>query len=877
MSEYTDEEKARLPEEKRRIEHCRSSGDTALSLHYLGLPVLPESLRTLTHLETLDLERNHIPTLPEWLTELPRLRQLDWRDNGPVQIPEWLPRMPALETLWLSGNVGIGGLAILPKVSTLRRLVLMRMGWEKLPEDLRGASQITTLQLFDNRFTSLPDWLGEWTALEELYLNGNALTTLPPSFAKLTALRTLILNGSQFSTVPPALLALDKLVKLDLRGNPLDGVPEELLASMDAQRILGYVRRTADARAARPLREVKVLVVGQGEVGKTSLIRQLVKEPHDPKEKKTEGIVRRSLPLPCAEKGEVRLNVWDFGGQEIMHSTHQFFLTARSVYVLVLDSRQDERASRVEYWLRLIQSFGGGSPVIVVCNKYDEQPMRLAWETLQGKYPQIKRYVREVSCQGSEAKRIAPGHGVAEVRTALAEVIAQHVGHIDVPFRNEWTELKTALEADPRSFLTYAQYEELCGKHGVEEQDRANLLSYLNDLGVMLHFGDHPMMKDKHVLQPDWVTAAIYRALNDYKLNQQHGELSRKELRRILRDVPGHEYPADHEVFILEMMRKFELCFRFDHGDSVLMPDLLQKDPPALWFDEAALTFRYKYPVLPGSVISRFIVRMHTHIAKQCYWLTGVVLERDGNRAKVVADLEDAHIDIRIDGEPEGRRTLLEIIRAGFESIHDAFPERLGVSEWVPVPGHDAELLEYATLVKAEADGETDFYTKSRGRVPLGELLDGVAEHSRRAKDRHRAWVEGNRDPHSAPAPLVPASSPDWWKFAALTALGAGLLVLAIWKIEKPEVRVVLSVFGVVFVLMMNRNPAYHYRRTAGWILAGLFGLNALNFTAAAKWLGAGADTWLSWTSDVSPWATIGGLLVALALYVLDFLQHRRT
>ncbi|MCI5183947.1 MAG: hypothetical protein D3921_15755, partial [Candidatus Electrothrix sp. AW1] len=52
---------------------------------------------------------------------------------------------------------------------------------------------------------------------------------------------------------------------------------------------------------------------------------------------------------------------------EIMHATHQFFLSHRSLYVLVLDVRRDERP---EHWLRYIETFGGDSPVLVVLNKY---------------------------------------------------------------------------------------------------------------------------------------------------------------------------------------------------------------------------------------------------------------------------------------------------------------------------------------------------------------------------------------------------------------------------------------------------------------------------------------------------------------------------
>ena len=44
-----------------------------------------------------------------------------------------------------------------------------------------------------------------------------------------------------------------------------------------------------------------------------------------------------------------RLNVWDFGGQEILHSTHQFFLTERSLYILVLEPRTGFAQRDAEY------------------------------------------------------------------------------------------------------------------------------------------------------------------------------------------------------------------------------------------------------------------------------------------------------------------------------------------------------------------------------------------------------------------------------------------------------------------------------------------------------------------------------------------------
>lgn len=877
-----DQNKARAEAEK-RIEMCLREGGTMLHLNNIGLESLPERVRSLTKLEMLSIHNNQIPHLPDWLQELRELRQIDWYANGTITLPDCLAALRRLEELTVGGGNTLKNLGVLGKLRSLRGLHLGGLANAEVPDSLRGASHLRELFLGNTRLGSLPDWAGDWTGLETLELERTALTTLPPTFSKLTNLRKLDLGYNNFTTLPPALLALDKLERLHLEGNPLPDLPKELIASNDAQRILAIYRRTREPAETRPLREVKVLVVGQGEVGKTSLIRQLLGEPHDPGERKTEGIVRRQLPMECKSKGSVKLNVWDFGGQEIMHSTHQFFLTARSVYLLVLDSRQDERASRVEYWLRLIESFGGDSPVIVVCNKYDEQRMNLAWDTLQKKFPQIKAYVREVSCQGNAQKRIAPGHGIGDVKAAIAAVIDKHVEQVDRPFRNEWFELKEALEGDARSFLTYEQYEALCVEKKVEGQDRAALLGYLNDLGVMLYFGDSPLMKDKHVLQPDWVTAAIYRALNDNELGKNHGKLSRVDLRRILASVKEHNYPPGHEEFIVEMMKKFQLCFPFDEGDTVLMPDLLQKDAPALWFEPGALAFQYRYPVLPGSVVSRFIVRQHVLVPKHCYWLTGVVLEREGNRARIVADLEDGHIDIRIDGSAEGRRRLLAIIRAEFESIHATFPNRLNATEWVPVPFYEEELLEYETLLKAESEGETTFYTKSRGKVPLRELLGGVVDRGQPGG----AWLVSQwertgvprveRNEMMANIRVADQTEPaKWWPVVLGTAVGSGLLALVMVYVESLGVRIFVGVAAIAAVFMFARNPQYHYRRMACSAFGAMVGVNALGFALNAKVSLPGLDAQLKWDAQTSGAFSVSCLIVVILFAILDYKQHHR-
>jgi len=469
-----------------------------------------------------------------------------------------------------------------------------------------------------------------------------------------------------------------------------------------------------------------MILVGQGSVGKTSLVKRLLWDKFDPHEEKTEGIEIEEWQVTVGDQ-KIRLNVWDFGGQEIMHATHQFFLTKRSLYLLVLDARIGDEENRIEYWLKIIKSFGGDSPVIIVGNKIDEQPLDIDRRGLMAKYRSIREIV-EVSCK--------EGDGCNE----LKDVIAREVGsldHIHDPLLTRWSAVKNRLEGMEEDYIPYQEYLNLCQAKGVtDDLSQRTLIRLLHDLGIVLNFRDDPRLEDTNILNPEWVTNGVYKILNSKELLQVGGVLEREMLNRIL---GAPDYPRDKQrMFIMDMMRKFELCFDFDGfpDQRFLIPSLLSKEEPDTgdWGD--ALPFQYHYDVLPGSIISRFIVRMHPSICENTYWRSGVVLEDvdGGNKALVKADREDKNILIRISGREHTRRPFLRAIRSNFDHIHKT--TGIEPDEKVPLPAHPEIVVGYKHLLKLEKMGvKTHFPEGLEGGVNVKELLNGVEpEEERRGR-----------------------------------------------------------------------------------------------------------------------------------------------
>ena len=119
-------------------------------------------------------------------------------------------------------------------------------------------------------------------------------------------------------------------------------------------------------------------------MGKTTLVEKLMTNEFK-KFERTPGIKITQWPVQIVPAA-VRAHVWDFGGQEIMHGTHRFFMTERALYVVLVNGREGREDEDAEYWLSLIRSFAGEVPVLVLLHKWSEQKFELNRQLLREKY-----------------------------------------------------------------------------------------------------------------------------------------------------------------------------------------------------------------------------------------------------------------------------------------------------------------------------------------------------------------------------------------------------------------------------------------------------------------------------------------------------------
>jgi len=625
--------------------------------------------------ESLDLRGRGLHYLPRSIFNLKNLISLDLNENQLSQLPSEIGKLTNLTTLGLIHNE-----------------------LSNLPPNIGKLTNLTELDLGSNQLSQLSPKIGNLKNLSILYLDRNQLKELPASIGNLKKLKRLDLRNNQFKSFPTILvdLNLESVWKdssyedgINVYGNSFEVPPVEII-KQGKQAIIEYFA-ALENEEERPLNEAKLILIGDGGAGKTSLMKCLRGETFNPQESQTHGINIKTLEFLFNQQA-IKLHGWDFGGQQIMHATHQFFLSKRSLYVLVLDSR---RESQVDYWLKHIQTFAENAPVIIVINKIDENPhFDVSRRQLKEKYPNIKAFCR-ISCANS--------NGIDDLKNTIQNALPD-IELINTLFPHRWFQVKNAIaqQAMQRNFTSYDHYIDICQQYHIsEESEQQTLINFLHDLGLVIHFSD-AWLRETNVINPQWLTEAVYTIINAPSL-ANHGKLLKNQLVNLLNN---QLYPSHKHDYLLELMKKFELCFALDQ-QTFLLPDLFPVHEPDFDFDsQPAIHFILDYDFLPKSIFTRLVVRMHHSIKNNLYWRNGIVLFDQTYQTTALIETHQQQLKLHIQGEKA--REYLTVLQFVLNDIHRSF-SHLNIRYKIGLPDHPEITVSYEYLLKLIENKQTDY------------------------------------------------------------------------------------------------------------------------------------------------------------------------
>jgi len=640
---------------------------TSLDLGGNALTSLPAELWELKNLTSLDLRSNGLRSLPPELWQFTNLTNLNVAGNRITSLPSEIGQLINLTSLDLGGNALTSVAAELWELRKLTTLNLASNPLTSLSAEIGQLTNIRRLSLEGNGLTSLPAELWELINLRSLDLRNNRLTSLPREISQLSNLTTLILEGNALKSVPPEVVQLKKLKTLALGGNPLES-PPWLVANRGVEAIRDYFRQLETA-GKDYLYEAKLLIVGEAGAGKTTLAKKLDDPNYELEdEDSTPGINVIEWHFTMEMGRDFRVNIWDFGGQEIYHATHQFFLTKRSLYCLLADTRKED--TDFYWWLNVVELLSDNSPVLIVKNEKQDRHREMNENALRGQFGSIKEIL---------ATNLASNRGLGELEKEIKHHMSK-LPHVGDELPNTWVKVREALERDKRNYISLDEYLEVCERHGFRlEKDKLQLSSYLHDLGVCLHFQDDPVLRKTVILKPEWATAAVYKLLDDPDVIKNKGRFNEASLQTIW-DEP---YYANMQAELLKLMINFKLCYKIRDSEDYIAPELMRRNQPEYdWDGENNLVLRYTYEFMPKGIITQFIVAMQPWIVKQDWvWREGVILEKDETRAEVIENYGKREIKIRIVGKH--RKELMTIVVYEFDRIN-TFYNRLNFSKLIP-------------------------------------------------------------------------------------------------------------------------------------------------------------------------------------------------
>nr|WP_294549431.1 COR domain-containing protein [uncultured Rhodopila sp.] len=411
------------------------------------------------------------------------------------------------------------------------------------------------------------------------------------------------------------------------------------------------------AGGAADLTDVKLLLLGNGGVGKTQIARWLSGVGFDPDWDSTHGIriCGQSNAGSLAER--LHLCIWDFGGQDIYHGTHALFLRGPAVLMPVWARDRENRDTYehggltfrnhpLAYWLDVVRHQSSkDNPVLIVQTKCDSKEQEERRFPIPDSTLDDLPYVTELRVSPKENR------GLAALEESLRDAIAwmRAPGRLGLPqiglgrlrVQRRLEAMRDADMALPRELrchrlLERAEFDSICAEEGgISSSDM--LLHYLDANGTVFHRPG--LFADRIVLDQGWALEAIYAVFDRKKvyavLVQDGGRFSRAKLGLLA----WRDHSDAEQKLLLSMMVSCGICFphrRFGgengENDEYIAPDLLPERASvaarlaALWTDDRpGETATFRYALLHGGLIRSIMADIGAVAgADALYWRGGL-------------------------------------------------------------------------------------------------------------------------------------------------------------------------------------------------------------------------------------------------------------
>jgi hypothetical protein len=418
---------------------------------------------------------------------------------------------------------------------------------------------------------------------------------------------------------------------------------------------------------------------------------------------------------------------------------HRLFLTGRTLYVVILNARDDTQDDRARYWLHNIHSFAKNAPVILVLNKIDQNENASVNERdLRARYPNLTEIVR------LSALKLSKDEFNAMLTAPLMRQI-EASGYLDTEFPAAWMRLKDKLSSLTGDYILTGEYDALCDSCGIEENGeiRKALLQCFDALGFLFYLDGARELEDITVLNPNWITNALYIILFNKLEGEQNGLIPHKSIFNLLKDanrnpetrstLPQAQYTASDIQYILGVMRKFNLSFTDGHNNEFI-PMLCQQnsavDVRSYLDDEDTLEFNMEFDYLPVNLLHRLMVERSAELDMECIWRTGAKFQllELGLSAVVVIDGNTLRFFIRHSNPMHRPNTYLTMLKANVDRIVENMGLKPPSNVLIYKLDGKRDSFDFDMLKAMQGMGQPQAFSRTwRKMIPITDILNQSA------------------------------------------------------------------------------------------------------------------------------------------------------
>nr|XP_022323918.1 uncharacterized protein LOC111124909 isoform X4 [Crassostrea virginica] len=580
----------------------------------------------------------------------------------------------------------------------------------------------------------VPPVIFQLKSLQELYLDNQGIQSIPADIENLSNLRVLSLTRClMLQSIAAATGLLPNIKNMNLHSCPSLRTPPLEVVGRGFESVKAYLKRLHGGFTE--CRRTKLMFVGLGEAGKTSLLQALMssskKTAGTQNAQLTDGIDIKTWTVKSENGLDITFSAWDFAGQTVYYNTHQFFMSKRAVYMLLWNMRMGFEHAGLDFWLSSIACHAPDTPILVIGTQSDQVPKQeIPEKDLKARYPQIQSFHYVSSLTGSMIPELQ--------KELLSVTLSQSYMGEKIP--QVWLNLEKQIlgERTKKSILDYSVIEDFAMEHGIfDEKDVKQAIKFLDDLGTVQYF-DNDFLRDKVVINPQWIVnvMACVVSVKQSPIQKHDGRF----LHEHIKDV-WNQYSENLHNWLLSLTEEFDLTFPLPGKPINIVPCLLPLEPPnELEWPEADLEhgirenkMLYKFAYLPAGLFNRAQVRLFNFSDGKIIWKNGSFLKKNKHLALIKQE-NDSELVVLVQGpRPEN---ILLLVHEVFESLILESFHGVIYDYFVPCPdciskeGTKDPCLFKAELIRRAKDLKAPFLqcTKYFHTVSMGQLLAMMPE-----------------------------------------------------------------------------------------------------------------------------------------------------